>query len=157
MAFPVVGEIWNVFEATLMVQAKKLVEDIAKKQGADSKELWNKVRPKIKVAPIDSDLPDPIPMLCPFYTGATDGCIHVRCRKPCLLGFDRCPDHVHKPMPKEKSENPVRRVYDFQNKTYFVDEYGIAFDTSETPVGTVEDDELKLFDPVEKGLEEDYN
>lgn len=151
MAFPVVGEIWNVFEATLMVQAKKLVEDIAKKQGSDSKELWNKIRPKIKVAPIDSDLPDPLPTLCPFYTGKIDGCIIVRCRKPCLLGFDKCPDHIHKPMGKETSENPVRRVFDFQNKIYFVDQHGIAYDKSENPVGSVEDDELKLF---EKGLEE---
>ena len=144
--FPVVEEIWTVFEATLMIQSKKLVEDIAKKQGGDPKELWNKVRPKIKISQIECDLPDPIPQLCPFYTGVTDGCIKVRCRKPCLLGFDRCPDHIHKPHHPEKTENPVRRVLDFQNKTYFVDEHGIAFDKMENPVGTVEDDEIKLFE-----------
>jgi hypothetical protein len=146
MSFPVVEEIWSVFEATLLAQSKKLVEDIAKKQQSDPKELWNKVRQKIKLGQIESDLPDPIPQLCPFYTGNADGCFIVRCRKACLLGFDRCPEHIHKPVQPEKSENPVRRIYDFQNKTYFVDQHGIAFDKMENPVGTVEDDELKLFE-----------
>ncbi len=148
MSFPVVGEIWNVFEATLLVQAKKLAEDVAKKQGADPKELWNKIRPTLKIAPLDNDLPDPLPMLCPFYTGTTNGCIYTRCRQPCLMGFDRCPSHVNKPEPKVSEESPsyVRRVFDYQNKTYFVDENDVAYDTSENPVGTVEEDALRFFE-----------
>ncbi len=146
MSFPVVGEIWTLFEATLNVQAKKLVEDIAKRQGADPKELWTRVKKTIKIAPVDSDLPDPIPVLCSFYTGHLDGCIHTRCRQPCLLGFDKCAHHVHKPEQKPPAENQVKRVYDFENKTYFVDEYGVAYDKSGTPLGTVEEDELKLFE-----------
>jgi hypothetical protein len=154
MSFPVVGEIWNLFEATLNVQAKKLVEDIAKKQGANPKELWNKVRPQIKIAPIDSDLPDPLPVTCPFYSGIPDGCIYTRCRQACLLGFERCPKHINKPEPKVNTENPLKRILDFENKVYFVDEHGIAYDKSENPVGTVEDDELKLWDVVTKEKEE---
>jgi hypothetical protein len=144
MSFPVVGEIWNLFEATLNVQAKKLVEDIAKKQGADPKELWNIVRKQIKIAPCDIDLPDSSSHLCPFYTGIPDGCVYTRCRTPCLLGFDRCPSHINKQEPKEKSENPVKRIIDFENKTYFVDENGVAYDKAENPVGTVNEDNILL-------------
>lgn len=148
MSFPVNGEIWALFEGTLRSKAKLLVEDIAKKQGVDPKELWNKVHPIIKIAPIDTDLPDPNPVLCPYYTGRTSdySSIQERCRQPCLLGFDRCRDHVHKPEPKHTSENPVKRVFDYENKTYFVDFHGVAYDKMGTPVGTVEEDELKLFE-----------
>jgi hypothetical protein len=148
MSFPVNGEIWVLFEGILKAKAKVLVEDIAKRQGADPKELWNKVHPIIKIAPIDTDLPDPNPILCPFYIGkVSDGsCIAERCRQPCLLGFDRCRDHIHKQEPHAAAENPVKRVFDFNSKHYFVDSHGVAYDKGGTPMGTVEDGELKLFE-----------
>jgi hypothetical protein len=143
MNYPVIGEIWNIFEQSLMVQGKKLATDIAKHQGADPKVLWDEIRKKIKVGILDIEIPEN-PVSCQYIDTSRTGVIVERCRVPCLLGHSACPEHMNK-----VSENiplpPVRRVLDFKGNAYFVDERGIAMDTNGSPRGVVEEDVLYLF------------
>jgi hypothetical protein len=55
--YPIVAEIWTIFEATLMVQAKRLVEEIAQHQGRESKDLWALIKPKVKIPLFDTEFP----------------------------------------------------------------------------------------------------
>ena len=147
MSIPVNAEIWALLEGTLTQQAKRLVEDIAKRQKADPKLLWAKVKPQIRVSLQDVDLPDPLPQYCSFNTGTADGAIYTRCRAPCILGHTTCPQHAGKSMTKPKEDlSSVRRVFDMNNVTYFVDTNDVAYDKTGTPVGTVQEDVLMLFE-----------
>lgn len=146
MSIPVNAEIWTLLEGSLQQQAKRLVEDIAKRQKADPKVLWAKVKPQLRVTLQDVDLPDPIPQYCSFNTGSIEGGIYTRCRHPCVLGHSTCFQHTAKAQAKEKENLPlVHRVFDHQSHTYFVDKEGIAYDKNGTPVGTVEEETLLLF------------
>jgi hypothetical protein len=143
MNYPVIGEIWNIFEQSLMVQGKKLANDIAKHQGADPKLLWDEIRKKIKVGILDIEIPE-TPVTCQYIDTHRAGVVVERCRVPCLLGYSSCPEHIHKvaeniPLP------PVRRILDFKGNAYFVDETGIAIDTNGITRGVVEEDVLYLF------------
>lgn len=117
------SEIWSTFEAVLLVNAKKLVEDIAKKQGSDSKQLWAIIKPQIKISLYDSDLDDTQPVFCSYPTSYYDGAVKTRCRAPCLLGYSACPEHVQKPIPvvQEKDTIPkVDRIYDSENHPFYI-------------------------------------
>ena len=147
--YPVIAEIWTLFEGTLQTQAKRLVEDIAKHQKADPKALWAKIKPQIRIGLLDLELPDPLITSCSHPSGACDGgAIRLRCRAPCVLGFDACQRHwglanVKAPSNKYKS---VDRVLDYEGKTYFVDGASIAHDRSGRPRGYVEGGVLYLFE-----------
>ena len=93
MSYPVVGEIWSALESTLLIQGKCLVEDIAKHYNSDPKTLWAKIKPQIKIEILDVELSEP--SLCSHFAGNTDGAIHLRCRSPCLIGFDACSRHIN--------------------------------------------------------------
>jgi hypothetical protein len=67
-SYPIVAEIWSTFEATLMVQAKRLVEDIANHQGRDSKELWTKIKKQVRAPLFDTEFSEPT--LCPHVIGS---------------------------------------------------------------------------------------
>jgi hypothetical protein len=72
-------------------------KDIAKKQGADSKELWGLVKPQIRIGLLDIEIPEDIPTYCSHMKGhAEHGAVRMRCRAPCVLGFPACPDHTGK-------------------------------------------------------------
>jgi len=143
MNYPVVGEIWRIFEQTLLISAKKLTEDIAKHQGADAKDLWNEVKKKVNIGIIDIELPD-APISCQ-YMGAP-GLIHERCRVPCLLGHSACTDHIFKEVvPSASHLRPVKRVMDYKGVQYFIDERGIAIDKEGIPRGVVEEEVLYIF------------
>lgn len=147
MSIPVNAEIWALVEGSLQQQAKRLVEDIAKRQKADPKVLWAKVKPQIRVTLMDVDLPDPLPQYCSFNTGSQDGGVYTRCRNPCVLGHTSCFQHAGKVQAKPKEDLPsVKRVFDCNSQTYFVDNQGIAYDKLGTPVGTVVEDTLTLFE-----------
>ena len=155
MNYPVVGEIWKIFEQTLLISAKKLSDDIAKHQGGDSKVLWNEIKKQIKIGIMDIDLPD-TPTSCPCMAKEVKGVIYERCRVPCLLGYSVCPDHMSggRPAPNTNPNasptpnQPVKRVMDFKGVHYFIDKHGIAMDTYGTPKGVVEEEVLYLFTPV---------
>ena len=149
--YPVVSEIWDILESTLQNQAKRLVEDIAKHQKADSKELWNKVRRKIKISLADIRLADNLPTMCPYPVGASEGAaIHLRCRAPCVLGFSCCPKHATGVVPSSQtSYESVDRITDMHGNTYFLDQKGIARDKQGKPRGYVNDSVLYLFEPPE--------
>ena len=142
MAYPVVGEIWTIFEATLQVQAKRLVEDIAKHQKADPKELWAKIKPMIKIGILDSDLGDP--MTC-THPSNCDGAIKMRCRAPCALGFDACPRHIGLAKMSMNFEK-VDRVQDCTGQAYFVDKNNIVRDRNGCARGHVKDEVMYLFE-----------
>lgn len=143
MSYPVVAECWNLFESALNIQARKLVEDIAKHQRADPKELWAKVRPSIKIPLLDVDIPDE-----PFchYSVPANSIVIELCRAPCLLGFDRCPQHLSLHDSDTKTYEQVYRVKDTEGTTYFVGEDGLARDLLGVVKGMVEGGELFLFD-----------
>jgi hypothetical protein len=150
--YPVISEIWDILETTLQNQAKRLVEDIAKHQKADSKELWNKVRRKIKISLADIRPADNLPTTCPYPVGASEGAaIHLRCRAPCVLGFSSCPKHATGVVPSAQTTyESVDRITDMHGNTYFLDQKGIARDKQGKPRGYVNDSVLYLFEESEK-------
>ena len=145
--YPVLAEIWSQLEASLSVQARKLSDDIAKRNGADPKELWAKIKPMIRVSLLDFDLPDSSPTLCPYPTGQIEGVMITRCRIPCLLGFSACAEHIHKPMPLlHSTHESVKRIFDYKGNTYFIDTHSVAYDVEGTARGIVKEDTLCLFE-----------
>ncbi len=147
--FPIMGELWSHLEGILSANAKRLVEDIARKQGVDPKELWGKIKPKIRVGLLDIDIPDDTPVYCSNSHVHSDCAIKTRCRAPCLLGFTACDQHAGKPESVTTTSTlpEVTRVFDDENKHYFVNAQGIAMDRNGRPKGTVsEDGRLLLFE-----------
>ena len=151
--YPVVAEIWTLFEGTLITQAKRLVEDIAKHQKADPKALWAKIKPQIRIGLVDTELPEPLITNCSYASGSLGslgsegGAIMMRCRAPCVLGFDTC--HSHAGLSKRGMSGKhevVDRVMDYQQKTYFVDNRSIAHDRNGKPKGYVKEGVLYLFE-----------
>jgi len=143
----VVAEIWSVFEATLMVQAKRLVEDIANHQGRDSKELWTNIKKQIRFPLFDTEFPEPT--LCPHVIGSQGSAIVQRCRSPCVLGFGTCSEHTHK-ISSSSNLAPVDSIKDMDGVTYYVDSKGIARDKQGKPKGVVKEDILYLFETPAK-------
>lgn len=154
MDYPVIAEIWTLFEGSLQLQAKRLVEDIAKQQNADSKALWAKVKPQIKIRLLDTEIQEQTSSLCSFPIGATEGAVRLRCRAPCLLGFPSCPRHcqqAHPPLGAPSNSGPsVDRIYDSRGCSYFVDKYGIARDRNGIARGQVDEGVLMLFEATEQ-------
>lgn len=151
--YPVIAEIWSTFEGTLQIQAKRLVEDIAKNNNSDPKLLWAKIKPQIKIGLLDIDLDDELPTSCSHQSGSTEGAIRLRCRDPCVLGFDACPRHIHTPLTKTNGTyESVDRVIDFEGYQYFVDKNKIAHDRNGRPKGYVDDGTLILFETSQEGL-----
>lgn len=170
--FSVVGEIWKALEVTLQGAARKLVEDIAKQQHVDSKELWAAIRPQIKIGVLDIEVPETQEFYCSHPYGI-DGAVHIRCRSPCVLGFSSCHKHIGgvsvvEPLPSAcfsasmeggatatTNLSTVDRVYDMNNHSYFIDAKGVAYDRLGMPKGYVsEENVLYLF---EKGKERTTN
>jgi hypothetical protein len=152
MSYPVIAEIYSTFEAILMANAKRLVEDVAHKQGANSSELWKVVKEKIKIGLMDVELPEPLPTYCSYQTAHSDGAIKTRCRAPCMLGYDACPDHINKPNSSDSQHDTVDRIYDCEGTTYFVNQQGIAMDRNGKPKGTVHDNVVYLFQKQPNGI-----
>ena len=147
MSYPIVAEFWTILESALETQARRLVEDIAKRQNADSKDLWSKIKPRIKIGLLDINT-EAMPTVCPYITGSSDGgAIRLRCRDPCVLGFDACPRHIHTPYisPSEVYTH-VDRVYSHEGHTYFVDSDRIAHDKNGKPKGYIEEGVLYTFE-----------
>ena len=142
--YPIVAEIWTIFEATLMVQAKRLVEDIAQHQGRDSKELWSLIKPKVKVPLFDTDFPEPT--LCSHIIGSQGTAIIQRCRSPCLLGFGTCSEHSHASKATASTLESVDSIKDMDGQTYYVDGKGLARDKQGKPKGIVKEEVLYLFE-----------
>ncbi len=159
-SFPIAQDIWFQLQTLLSNQAKRLVEDIAKKQGVESKELWGLVKPQIRIGLLDIEIPEDIPTYCSHMKGhAEHGAVRMRCRAPCVLGFPACPDHTGKPDVSlgaaTESLPQVRRVFDLDHKVYFVDDDQIARDRNGVPKGTVDaEGVLHLFE-VWKGPPKD--
>ena len=146
MPYTVVAECWSIFESALMVQAHKLVKDIAKDQGSDVKELWAKIRPTTKVNLIDIELPEQ--PLCTEFCHRDGSAVLERCRAPCLLGFERCPSHLGSVSPegdKDKEAEEVERFLDHEGATYFVDKDNNVRDKTGIIQGVVEDDVFYAF------------
>ena len=147
--YPVVAEIWTVFEASLQIQAKRLVEDIAKHQNSDPKELWKKIKPQLRIGLVDIELPESLQTTCSHSSGTCEGgAIRLRCRAPCVLGFDACPRHVNTARTVSSSMNYqlVDRVIDSSGQNYFVDKNNIARDKNGKPRGYVLDSVITLFE-----------
>jgi hypothetical protein len=147
-AYPVVAEIWTTFEATMMVQAKKLVEDIAAHQGRDSKELWAQIKKQIRIPLADAEFPEPT--LCSHSIGSQSSAVLQLCRAPCLLGFGTCPKHANmaKASHSESEAQPVEAIKDMDGQTYYMDEKKIARDKNGKPRGIVKEDVLYLFNTL---------
>ena len=141
--YPIVAEIWSIFEATLMVQAKRLVEDIAQHQGRDSKELWALIKPKVKVPLFDTEFSEPT--LCSHIIGSQGTAIIQRCRSPCLLGFGTCAEHSHSVKGPASTLESVDSIKDMDGQVYYVDSKGLARDKQGKPKGIVKEDVLYLF------------
>jgi hypothetical protein len=143
-AYPVVAEIWSTFEATLLTQAKRLTEDIAKSHGKDPKELWSKIKGQVKIGLFDVDLAEPA--LCSHQIHNREGAIRLRCRAPCALGFEACPQHIHTPHKEESKYESVKSIKDFIGNTYYVDSKNVARDKNGKAKGVVTDEVLYLFE-----------
>lgn len=150
MSFPVNLEIWNAFQATLMTNAKRLCDDIARTYTKDSKDLWNSVKSQISIPLVDIEVDDELPKYCDFPLGVTDGAIRTRCRAPCMLGFSSCSSHIHKQPPSIDSSIPsVDPVFDHCQRLYFIDSNSIARDKNGVPKGIFKDNCLFLFEKVD--------
>ena len=150
--YPVIAEIWTVLESILQIQAKRLVEDIAKHQNSDSKELWKKIKQQVRIGLMDIELPDPLPTTCSHSSGMCEGgAIRLRCRAPCALGFDACPRHVGtQQYISTGNYQIVDRILDSSGQAYFVDTHGIAHDKNGKPRGYILDSVINLFESGEK-------
>ncbi len=140
------------FESVLQMHAKRLVEDIAKFQKADPKALWARVRSQTQVGLLDLELQDPLPVRC-AHPASTDsgGAIKMRCRAPCLLGFDACPKHAGTPNPETFTAFPkVERAFDCAGHTYFIDSDGVVRDRNGIARGLVLEGVLTLFEVEEE-------
>lgn len=148
--YPVVSEIWTLFEGTLQIQAKRLVEDIAKHQKADPKALWAKIKAQIRIGLVDIDLPDSLQISCTYPLGNSDGAVRLRCRAPCVLGFHECQRHVGLSRSTATSQHAtVDRVFDdYEGKTYFVDGNNIARDKDGRASGYIEEGVIYIFEHV---------
>ena len=145
MDYPVVAEIWTTFEATLMVQAKRLVEDIASHQGRDSKELWSQIKKQVRIPLFDTELNEPT--LCPYSIGAEGTAVAKRCRAPCLLGFATCSAHANRVKTEaNRSLEEVDSIKDVDGITYYLDKKGIARDSLGKSKGVVKEGVLYLFE-----------
>lgn len=144
MPYPVVAEIWSTFEATLLTQAKRLAEEIAKSHGKDPKELWSKIKSQVKIGLFDVDLAEPT--LCSHQLHNREGAVRLRCRAPCTLGFDACPLHIHAPYKEESKYPAVSSVKDYTGHTYYVDSKNIARDKNGKAKGVVKEEVLYLFE-----------
>lgn len=142
LGYPVVAEVWTTFEATMMVQARKLVEDIAAHQGRDAKELWSQIKKQIRIPLVDAEAE---PTFC-SHPIPNQTAVVQRCREPCLLGFATCPKHAHqvKTEPPDTLES-VEAVKDMDGQLYYVDSKKIARDKQGKPKGIVKEDVLYLF------------
>jgi hypothetical protein len=151
-SYTVVGEVWSMLEASLMAQARKLTEDLAAYQKTDFKPLWAKVKPQIKVNLLDIDLPDPPTSYCSHPLSMSEGAIKLRCRAPCMLGYNACPAHINTPLTQQGTQSTpyekVDRIHDFHGRTYFVDSKGIARDRNGRPKGVVKEEVFYEFQPV---------
>ena len=151
--YPVIAELWTLFEGTLQVQAKRLVDDIAKFQNVDSKALWAKIKPQIKIGLLDVELDEELPTSCSHASATCEGgAIKTRCRAPCVIGFDACPRHVNTARTTTSSNTyaSVDRILDYQGNTYFVDKHKIAHDRNGRPKGYVDDGVLYVFETAKQ-------
>ncbi len=152
MNYPIHAEFYSALESILLTQAKKLVEDVAKHQNTDSKELWQRIKSQIKVGLLDAEVDDQ-ELYCPHPFVTDSGAVKTRCRAPCLVGFSACPRHVNQPLLKDKQTTyeSVDRIVDYQGSTYFIDKHRIARDKNGMPRGQMdEDDVLVLFEKSDK-------
>ena len=142
--YPVVGEIFSIFEAIMMVQAELLVKDIAKHQGRDHKELWSQIKKQVRTPLFDTEFPEPT--LCPFPIGSNGTAVFQRCRQPCLLGFGTCTEHASLTYKKDTSIiESVDTIKDIDGNVYYLDKKSIARDRLGKPKGIVKEDVLYLF------------
>jgi len=146
--FPIIAEVWQTFHTVLQIQAKRLVEDIAKENKADSKELWRLVSATLKTPLVGADLPDPIPSTCPILLTKADGAVRLRCRAPCLLGFTTCTQHSLTSQtqdPPDPPDPPVRRYIDITTgSVYFIGTDEIVYDINGEPRGYVTEGDVFL-------------
>jgi hypothetical protein len=147
MSYPVNLEIWSAFQTTLLTQAKRLCDDIARTYSKDPKDLWSSVKSNISIGLMDIEVDEDIPKYCDFPLGTTDGAVRTRCRAPCILGFPSCSNHMHKqPPPISTDLHPVDRIFDHCLRPYFVDSNGITRDKNGCVKGVFKDDCLYLFE-----------
>ncbi len=122
-SYPVNAEIYSLLETVLLTQSKKLVEDIAKFQKSDSKDLWAQIRPQIRIGLVELNPEEEPPLYCSAFAGNVEGAIRQRCRAPCLIGFSACPKHVNMPSRTDKPSTPLTQVQRFldtaDNTAYF--------------------------------------
>ena len=142
--YPVVAEIWTLFESSLLTQARRLAEDIAKRHGKDPKELWALIKPQVKITLLDVEIGEP--QLCKHFLGNRDGAIELRCRAPCALGFDACPTHIHTPIITDSKHPLVISVKSATGETYYKDDKNLVRDKNGKIHGIVENDILYLFE-----------
>ena len=145
MSFPIINELWQSFHTVLQVQARRLVEDIAKENKADPKELWRLVSATLKTPLVDADLPDPLPVTCPALLSRSEGAVRLRCRAPCVLGFSTCAQHTSYTKDAELTEPTVRRFIDTASgSVYFIHADEIVYDVNGEPRGYVKDGDVFL-------------
>lgn len=144
--YPVIAEFWSALEGTLQLNAKKLVEDIAKHNSSDPKSLWALIKPQIKIELADIEVPENLQVSCAFPV-ASEGAIKVRCRAPCCVGFDSCAKHIGKKMPAPSNLIQVDSVVDSSGKTYYVNTANnIIIDKNGATKGILEDGVIFLFE-----------
>ena len=147
--FPVNALVYNTLEAILLTQAKKLTEDIAKFQKADSKELWAQIRPQLRIALHETETEDEQPLYCSHPSGGLEGAVRQRCRAPCLLGFSACPRHVETPKRTETSPlTPVKRLIDYDGTVFFQKDNGDLIDKNGKKKGFRDRDTVFVFEIV---------
>lgn len=147
--YPVVAEMWSSFEAAMMVQARRLAEDIAKKEGKDPKELWNLVKTQTKITLADIEFSEPT--LCSYPIGLSNSAIYQRCKTPCVLGFSSCYSHANLAIPEGRKDiDSVDPIKDCHGNVYYLDTQGIARDKNGKAKGCVKDGVLNIYTPRSK-------
>lgn len=115
--FPIPSFLWQSLEASLKVEARRLVRDIASTLKTNEADLWKQVNKEVFSAYlVDMNEPTNEQFHCAAYHAV--GNIYKPCRKPVVYGSKLCPEHQEGALTKPPSQLPrYRLLYYYDDDT----------------------------------------
>lgn len=144
-SYPIPKPLWDALENVLMVKSKELIKDIAKTLNQPDRPLLESFKAKQHTFHL-VDLTDPTEERLQCEAILTEKSVAHRCRKPVLLGLNRCPDHEHWKQPAVGSKPILKRIQTEEGELYFVDSLMNVYTGDFERVGHLEEGQLVLFE-----------
>ena len=148
-SYPIPKPLWDALENVLMVKSKELIKDIAKTLNQSDRPLLDAFKAKQHSFHL-IEMVDPIDEGLQCNAILTGKAVARRCRKPVLLGQQRCPEHEHLKQPSVGSKPVLKRIQTEEGELYFVDSLMNVYTGDFERVGSLQDGVLTLFE-VEEG------